>query len=77
MEIQELVFTTKQMNSVERTPQLFNVAVVCSLLSQLSSVHEAIARCFDHVEDLYFYDKTTSCTGLSDDVLLYISIYQL
>ena len=42
MEIRQLVFTTKQMNSVERTPQIFNVAVDCSLLSQLSSVHEAI-----------------------------------
>ena len=72
MEIRQLVFTTKQMNSVERTPQIFNVAVDCSLLSQLSSVHEAITRYFDHVEDLYFCDKTTSCTGLCDDVLLYM-----
>ena len=63
MKIQQLVFTTKQMNSVERTSQIFNVAVICSLLSQLSSVHEAIAQCFDHVEDLYFYDETTSYAG--------------
>ena len=76
MQIQQLAFTTRQMNSVERTPQIFNVAVICSLLSQLRSVREAIARCFDHVEELYFYDKTMSCAGIYDNIcLMHGSLY--
>ena len=64
MQIQQLAFTTRQVNSVERTPQIFNVAVICPLLSQLRSVHDSIARCFDYVEELYFYDEAISCAGM-------------
>ena len=64
MQIQQLAFTTKQVNSVERMPQIFNVAVICSLLSQSKVVRDSIARCFDHVEELYFYDKSISCAGI-------------
>ena len=54
----------RQIKSLERTLPLFNVAIICSKMKQSKLVHEAVQRCFDHVEYLYFYDKSTSLTGI-------------
>ena len=71
LQIQQLAFTTRQVNSVERTLQIFNVAVMCSQLSQLRLVHDAIDQYFDHVEELYYYDESVSFAGM----LLHIQSY--
>ena len=62
-QIKQLALTCRQMNSLERTLPLFNVAIICSGIGQLRIVHEAVQRCFDHVEHLYFYDKSTPLSG--------------
>jgi len=55
--ITHLVPTCRQMNSLEYTLPMFNIAIICSELSQLNKVDAAAHRCFDNVQ--YFYNENT------------------
>ena len=55
--------TCRQINSLERMLPMFNVAIICSEIRQLQTVHEAVQPCFNHVEHLYFYNRSISLSG--------------
>lgn len=68
-QIKQLVFTSRQINSLER---IFNVALICSEMKQMSIVHSAAQRCFDHVENMYFYDTNITCSGTYINLHTYV-----
>ena len=44
--------------------QIYNIAVICLQRNQMHCTHEALTKCFDHVEELFFYDSAASCAGM-------------
>ena len=55
---QQLIFTCKQINTVER---LMHIAVIFSQRNQMNFTRDAVAKCFDHVKELFFYDSEAPC----------------
>ena len=39
-----------------------DIAVICSQ-NQMNFTRDAVAKCFDHVKELFFYDSEAPCAG--------------
>ena len=53
-----IAYTCRQINSCCATLQFFNLVVKCSL-EQVEAVKVALMKCFDRVEMVYCYNKST------------------
>jgi len=67
-ELEEIAYTSRQLNSTSTSLQLFNLVVLCSL-QQVESVKCAMLKCFDSVEVAYAYDKTAEVLPAGEALL--------
>ncbi|XP_064398061.1 uncharacterized protein LOC135344736 [Halichondria panicea] len=60
-QIQSLVYTTKQLNTIpEKTVSTFNVALISTSLSKIEELKNCLLKCYEHVSVCYWQ---TACTG--------------
>ena len=63
-EIKEMILSSRQLNGVGTGLALYNVAVVCPRRDKCAVIVEGLKQCLDHVETVFYYDKSTSCSGI-------------
>ena len=62
--IQQLVYTSRQLNTIPDRPlSVFNTVIVCQC-DQLAATHSALRSCYEAVEVAYWYNTAIPTTGI-------------
>ncbi len=68
-QIQSLVYTTKQLNTIpEKTVSTFNVALISTSLSKIEELKNCLLKCYEHVSVCYWQ---TACTGKLCSIIIH------